>query len=334
MRNPNKTNVLVNAVSAKDGGARTIVEGLVTAADHYHQYEFIILAGFRADRQYAANIVWVYLPKSGLRAVLFNLLGVAFYFYWHRCHALLSLNNMNCVLVPTDRRTTYFHQPKALDFAFSDVKARIIRTYLMHTRDRVVVQSPQVHADFVALFGQRHEVQIAWPGFTTPARVDAHARNTHEVLVPVAGFESPHKNFAFVHDVAETLGSDWRVVVTARDSAGFEGVAENICFIGPQTREDLFCLYHKATVVLMPSTHETIGLPIFEALSVGTPVVAYDAPYIRLFQETFGITSGLGIAASAAEAKDWTTMFSNGDKQITHATDFRQGDWKEVFDAL
>ncbi len=37
--------------------------------------------------------------------------------------------------------------------------------------------------------------------------------------------------------------------------------------------------YELATLLIMPSLHETIGLPMPEAMSVGTPVVAADRPY-------------------------------------------------------
>lgn len=37
--------------------------------------------------------------------------------------------------------------------------------------------------------------------------------------------------------------------------------------------------YEQATVLVMPSLTETVGLPMLEALSVGTPVIASDRPY-------------------------------------------------------
>jgi glycosyltransferase involved in cell wall biosynthesis len=39
--------------------------------------------------------------------------------------------------------------------------------------------------------------------------------------------------------------------------------------------------YELATLLIMPSLHETIGLPMPEAMSAGTPVVAADRPYAR-----------------------------------------------------
>lgn len=43
--------------------------------------------------------------------------------------------------------------------------------------------------------------------------------------------------------------------------------------------------YQEATLLVMPSLTETVGLPMVEALSVGTPVVAADRPYAHFICE-------------------------------------------------
>jgi glycosyltransferase involved in cell wall biosynthesis len=40
-------------------------------------------------------------------------------------------------------------------------------------------------------------------------------------------------------------------------------------------------LYRHAAAVIVPSRHEGFGLPVVEALSLGTPVVASDIPALR-----------------------------------------------------
>jgi D-inositol-3-phosphate glycosyltransferase len=52
------------------------------------------------------------------------------------------------------------------------------------------------------------------------------------------------------------------------------GLAEEVSFIGPQSRAELARLFRGARVVLVPSHSETFGLVALEAASSGTPVLA------------------------------------------------------------
>ena len=59
------------------------------------------------------------------------------------------------------------------------------------------------------------------------------------------------------------------------------GVASQTRFLGVIAREDLPDLYASADAFAMPSTTETQGLVLAEALAAGTPVIAADAPQNR-----------------------------------------------------
>jgi hypothetical protein len=52
---------------------------------------------------------------------------------------------------------------------------------------------------------------------------------------------------------------------------------QRVHFLGSVTDEELGCLYQNANVLIFPSEFEGFGLPPFEALSLGTPVVSSDA---------------------------------------------------------
>jgi len=59
------------------------------------------------------------------------------------------------------------------------------------------------------------------------------------------------------------------------------GLAEDVTFVGPQSREDLARLMRGARVVLVPSHSETFGLVALESAASGTPVIAAAAGGLR-----------------------------------------------------
>lgn len=323
--------ILVNAASAKIGGARTIVESFYNAARCCEEMDFIILAGFAPPRRLPPHIEWIEMPVSGKRAAFFHLFAVLLHYYRFRCHKLLSFNNMNCLFLSHKRCITYFHQAKVLDRSLFEVKLGITRVYLKLSRDKVIVQSPQIKDDFITMFRQRHPITVAWPGILVPKDIHPASRSSNILLIPVASPESSHKNFNFIRQTAKALGPGWEVQVTAHPIIDDSASVDNIRFIGPQSREDLFRLYGQVTCVMLASTHETLGLPIFEALAVNVPVVAFDAPYIRALREKFEISSGLELAATPEEASAQIQQLSSAGADIEYLIDFRESEWGRVF---
>lgn len=326
--------ILINAVSAKHGGARTIVEQLVSAIKEFPQHDFVVLAGFAFEDAIPSNTAWYVRPKSGISAMLFSLFGVVIPFLRLHADVLLSFNNVNAILLPASRKITYFHQLKALDSRFSEAKVKVIRLYLRGAKEKIVVQSYEVKQMFEAMFGaENHHLVVAWPGIDVPKVQATVIRDKRTVIVPVSAPASPHKNFEFINDVASKLGDRWRIIVTApSNSVPLKVVAPNIEFIGTISRSELFLHYRSATACLFGSTHETVGLPIFESLAVKTPVIAFDAPYARAFRDRFSISQGLTLAASSAGAAASIEAIANCPEPIVDsAQDFQKGDWAKIF---
>jgi glycosyltransferase involved in cell wall biosynthesis len=71
--------------------------------------------------------------------------------------------------------------------------------------------------------------------------------------------------------VAGRLGWGSRAVLSAIDTLGLH---DSVKILGPVSDEDLVSLYRLASVLVLPSLYEGFGLPIIEAMALGTPVIA------------------------------------------------------------
>ncbi|MHC1788867.1 glycosyltransferase [Solidesulfovibrio sp.] len=100
----------------------------------------------------------------------------------------------------------------------------------------------------------------------------------------------PHKNHrmlltAFGLFVAARPGSDCRLVLTGSDTglrdelgqaAARLGLAERVVFAGYVSDEELSALLTGAKALIFPSLFEGFGMPLVEAMAVGTPILCSD----------------------------------------------------------
>lgn len=83
------------------------------------------------------------------------------------------------------------------------------------------------------------------------------------------------------------------------DAADVETLGPSLRQLGPLSEADLWALYRHASLFAFPSRHEGFGLPVLEAMSQATPVVASDIPALR---ETAGEAAWL---VAAERAEEW-----------------------------
>lgn len=97
------------------------------------------------------------------------------------------------------------------------------------------------------------------------------------------GNTSPYKNLVVLQRAMERLaerrpGTRLLATIPAKHPLASAPGVEALGRVPPTT---LWQTYRSVTALIMPSLVETVGLPMLEAMAVGTPVIAADRPYAR-----------------------------------------------------
>ncbi len=188
------------------------------------------------------------------------------------------------------------------DLASFVVGAGSVREYIrMAIRDRVLMSLCVARATFIAASSYatkrdlmdiyavpEHKIAVTYEGFqnfsdTTEERVD-------ETLVPYFFFTGKVKYRKNVHGIAagfvefkKRTNAECRLVI-AGDSDGVYhedilrilrdgGVGKDARFVGYVSKGQLKGWYVRALGVVFPSFNEGFGMPVIEAMSLGTPVI-------------------------------------------------------------
>ena len=161
--------------------------------------------------------------------------------------------------------------------AISEAEAATIRTRLGAPAARVVVVPPGVDGS------------VFRPLSSAPSRKRAPYAVAAARVQPLKGLDLAIAAIAAVpHEVRPTL------VIAGDASSEADGylaelrqlaadlhVADDVQFVGPQSRADLAFLFRNAALVLVPSHSETYGLVALEGSASGVPVVAAAAGGLR-----------------------------------------------------
>lgn len=131
------------------------------------------------------------------------------------------------------------------------------------TPERVSVVLPSVQLDKILLNDiareSKHAPIILYVGNTSPYKnVESVAEGMRLLRSKYASNVEFHLTWPLDHPICQQTG---------------------IKCLGFLTKDQLVRAYQQATMVVMPSLVETVGLPMLEAMSLGTPVLAANRPY-------------------------------------------------------
>lgn len=162
---------------------------------------------------------------------------------------------------------------------------KILRVWGVESRIEVlpsgvdVDQVTRVRRSILAVGGVRDEMCL-------PLGIDDDSR----VLLFVGRLDT-QKNITFLFDVVKNLGRDTSVDLVvvgdgpARESISQQvatlGLSDHVHFVGKKSFEEVVRWYCVSDVFCFPSTSETQGLVVVEAMAAGLPVVALSSPSSR-----------------------------------------------------
>ncbi len=202
------------------------------------------------------------------------------------------------VLPPTHARTlltvhdlTFLVHPDCFEPALQRYLARVVPRSLRRA-SRILVDSQATHDDLMRLLRvPADRVTVVYPGVDPrfrplPAHLTEPVRQKlalpPEFLLFVGTLE-PRKNLVRLLEAFATLQSEHALVIAGRKGWLYADIfqaverlnlQQRVHFLDFVTDEDLPALYNLASAFVYPSLYEGFGLPVVEALSCGTAVVA------------------------------------------------------------
>lgn len=154
-----------------------------------------------------------------------------------------------------------------------------------HQARLVIVQTPWMREAVATGLGiSREKIEVFTPGAPELPEPASEASALRELAsasescrVLYVGNRSAYKNVDVIEKAAGLARAEG--LDTAFFAAGSGGREGALVSLQRLDRAELHAAYRMASVLVMPSLVETVGLPLLEAMSVGLPVVAADRAY-------------------------------------------------------
>ncbi len=297
-------NILVYDVAAENGGATSILEYFYQQHQQDQENHYIyVLSTFRLNATKNITVINVPQIKKGWgRRLLFDWFGVRKYLRQHKVDEILSLQN---IAIPgfRGRQTVYIHN--ALPFAeyrYSLKESKLMWIYQnvigkmiissAKKADEVIVQTQWMKEAILRKIPKAEDkISVQFPEVDIPQGL-AFTRKENCVFFYPAN-SAPFKNHKLILQACQLLKAagigDYSVEFTLTGDetpaiSALKEMAEReklpIRWIGVLPRQQVFEKYQNC-VLIFPSYIETVGLPIFEARSVGTPLLLADCAYAK-----------------------------------------------------
>jgi alpha-1,3-rhamnosyl/mannosyltransferase len=168
------------------------------------------------------------------------------------------------------------------------------KLYLRHLRkvDRLIAISSSTAAELAQVLGVRQDTVVVAPPGVNRSGPPADPAAPSETFFLYIGAPDQHKNVPLLLDamadcadlpeglviIGEWLPRQLRWLNARARSDGLSGRVKHLGYVGNDRFEQLVS---QATAVVLPSTHEGFGLPVAEAMALGTLVIHSAIPVLE-----------------------------------------------------
>ena len=303
-------NVLVYDVAAENGGAASILEyyyGLHSRDKNNHYY--YVLSTYHLKSRKNITVIRVpFVKKSWLHRICFDYFGSRKMLKRFHIDRVLSLQNLH---LPSFKgvQTIYVHN--ALPFCeyrfglkedpkmwvYQNIIGRMMYRSIKKA-DRVIVQTKWMKDAIRKKCRCGDKVEVSFPEVSIPEDVRYKGDSgTARFFYPAnaSGFKNHRVIIDACKDLMGSGDTDFEVLFTLNGSENghidalrreAEECGINVKWTGILPREEVFRLY-ETSILLFPSYIETVGLPIYEAMQVGSPIIVTNCRYAKDLTEGY-----------------------------------------------
>ena len=302
-------NVLVYDVAAESGGAASILEYYyaIHAKEKQNRYIYLLSTYHLEDTDNITVINEPSIKKSWAHRLYYDYVGSKKILKKYKIDQVLSLQNLRLPAFKGEQ-TIYVHN--ALPFCeyhfgiFEDSKMWIYQNIIgrlmygsIKRADKVIVQTDWIKEAIIQKCKIKDKVEVSFPKVFIPEDVsynggtgkcffypanEAKFKN-HKVIIEASKIliDSGYKDFEIVFTLT---GQENDNISTIRREAEEHNI--RVRWEGMLPRDEVFAWYTKS-ILIFPSYIETIGLPIYEAMQVGTPIIVTNCKYAQSISEGY-----------------------------------------------
>lgn len=307
--------IVVNAVGANTGGAVTHLRAVLPRLSSYREFRFIVYLNAEIRDQLAeptGHNVELHFVKlgSGFRRGLWDQLGLPRLAAMANAELILSLLNHGPARPRTrqvilQRNPTYFTRTQSRT-GFEKIRTAIRRRMALaacKASQLVLTPSKATLRDLMSWLNHPnvqvlpHGIDTRWfsPSPDHLAALPSELAGAGQPRLVYVGHVAGYKGHADLLDafskIKREIPSASLALTFSRESPGPTGPREmilelagraegipDVYLVGSQPPVVVRALYEWSDIVVFPSRLESFGFPLIEALAMGKPVIASDAP--------------------------------------------------------
>lgn len=212
---------------------------------------------------------------------------------------LLFMTPLLPLVLPTNIRAIALCQelgsqkirPALRDWPLAFVRDRILMPRSLARAEKIIAASHATKQDLVKFYKvPEDKVMVSYDGYqdlkrhapeapTVPAEMQPffffagkvkYRKNVHGIAAAFADFKTRTKAPVKLIIAGDYGGEYYQQIMQTLRSAGVE---QDVHFVGYINAAQLYSYFKNACAVVFPSINEGFGMPIIEAMSVGTPVI-------------------------------------------------------------